>query len=312
MMDLINKNLLNELIKDSRQSWSSLAKKLNVSLNVLKRKVKELESGVIEGYVTEINSKFFMEGFIFIYLRLSSKKNIDIQRALLRINQLKYLYLIQDITNNFGIFYEFSSLDEKNQLLSFLKNVPFVSNFDIYNFSYTREPLPREIKDVEWKIISLLKNNSRVPGTKLSEVTGLSANKINYIINKLIEDEIILFTVKTNPVKISDKTMYFLLLNMKKFDNDFYKKCLNEVKKFSLFNPPIINFTSPHAFLINLLGEVNEIQNLINNICQSPLISSYSTIVWNNYHMGKNWQDLLIEKKIQSLRIREHFSKNLF
>ena len=308
-MELLDKKILNELILDSRQSWSSLSKKLNISPNILRKRVNELENGVIQGYITEINSKFFMQGFLFIYIKLASKKESDIEIILRRINQLNYLYLIQDVTNNFGLLYEFSNLKEKEQLISFLKSIPWVSNFDIYQFSYTRTPLPREIKDVEWKIISLLKNNSRMPGTELSEITGLSASKVNYIINKLVKDEIIIFTVKMNPIKIKDSTMNFLLLKLKEWDTRFYEICMNEVRDFPLFNPAIIPFSDPPALLINLLGKINEIQDIINNLCNSPIISSYKTVIWKKYELGHSWQDLLIEKKIKSLNIREHFSR---
>ena len=307
-MDLLDKKILNELLLDSRQSWNSLSKKLNISPHILKKRITTLEGGVIEGYITDINAKFFMEGFVFVYLKTSSSKEVDIQRALARINQLNYLYLIQDITNNFGLLYEFSNLREKKQLISFLESIPLVSSFEIHQFSYSKAPLPRGIKDVEWKIISLLKNNSRLPGTKLSEITGLNASKVNYVINKLVKDEIIVFTVKMNPLKIKDSTMNFLLLNLKKWDTRFYEICLSEVRDFPLFNPSVIPFSEPPSLLINLLGKMNEIQDIINNLCNSPLISSFTNIIWKKYEMGHSWQDLLIDKKIKSLRIREHFS----
>ena len=307
-MELLDKKILNELILDSRQSWSSLSKKLDISTNILRKKVNELENGVIQGYITEVNSKFFMQGFLFIYLKLSSKKQSDIELILRRINQLNYLYLIQDVTNNFGLLYEFSSFKEKEQLISFLDSIPYISSFEIYQFTYTRTPLPREIKDIEWKIISLLKNNSRMLGTELSEITGLSANKVNYIINKLVKDEIIVFTVKMNPIKIKDSTMNFLLLKLKEWDTKFYEICMNEVRDFPLFNPSVIPFSDPPALLINLLGKINEIQDIINNLCNFPVISSYTNIIWKKYEMGHSWQDLLIEKKIKTLKLREYFS----
>ncbi|MHA1893269.1 MAG: winged helix-turn-helix transcriptional regulator [Candidatus Helarchaeota archaeon] len=307
-MDQLEKKILNELILNSRQSWSSLSKKLNISVNVLKNRIQKLEDEVIEGYITELNAKYYMEGFLFVYLKLSSLKTKEIQRVLMKLNQLNYLYLIQDLTNNFAFFYEFSTINEKKQLLDYLESMSQISSIETFQFSYSRQELPRNIGDHEWKIIYNLRDNSRMAGTKLAKITGLSANKVNNTIKNLIQDEILFFTVKLNPNKIKENMMCFLLIRLAKFEEKFYHTCLNIINSRNLFNPPIIPFNNPPAFLINLLGNIDEIQNIINQICNSPLIKSYQNIIWKEYRRGYTWQDIILEKKARELNIfREIF-----
>jgi len=304
-MDLLDKKLINELLLDSRQSWSILSKKVNVTPGNLKKKMVSLNYRIIEGYITELNSNFYMQGFLFVYLKPSTRKEKDLHRLLFKINQLNYLYLIEDITGHIGFFYEFSSENEKEQLLEYLKSMTPIVKFEVYQFSYRTREFPRIISPTEWKIICLLRNNSRTPGTVLSEVSGLSASKVNYTIRKLIQDEFINFTIKINPIKIEKNTMCFLLLKLHKFDTNFHEYCINQVTNNNLFNPPIIPFTDPPAFLINLFGDTKKIQQVITNICQNyPNLIDYTNIIWKTYKTGKNWQDILIEKKIEELNLK--------
>ncbi len=303
-MDLLDKKIINELLLDSRCSWSSLAKKINLTPNILKKKIDFLNQGIIEGYITELNSSFYMQGFLFVYLKPSTRKEKDLHRLFFKIDQLNFLYLIQDVTKNIGFFYEFSTLDERDQLIEYLRSITPVVTFEIYQFLYKKRDFPRKITPTEWKIICLLRNDSRTPGTKLSEVSGLSASKVNYTIRKLIQDEFINFTIKLNPLNIEKSTMCFLLLKLHKLDMNFHEYCTNQIADNNLFNPSIIPFTAPPAFLINLLGDTKKIQQLINNICQTHQnLVSYTNIIWKKYKHGRSWQDIWIEKKIRDLKI---------
>jgi len=115
-MDDTDRQLLNLLCVNSRESIAELARKLHLSRSTVKDRIERLERrGVITGYTVRFSDSF-SEGQIKAHVMISTdpKKSAEVVRQLRTITDLKSLYAVNGIYDMIAIVSAEStkSLDE--------------------------------------------------------------------------------------------------------------------------------------------------------------------------------------------------------
>jgi len=216
-LDKKDKQILYQLDLNSRQSFNQIAKKVKLSKEVVRYRIKQLEKiGVIRGYQTLIdvsklgylNCRFFIkfqrdtpdeENHIIEYYKNHPRfwwvDSIDGFRDLGIACWVKNIYeffeIKEDLITRFGkyiydldisIYSKFYIYKREYLLDKKLKDNPIIVMFYPEIAEYDN-------KDIE--ILKLITPNARMNSVQISKKTGISVSNVNYRIRKMIEKGII-------------------------------------------------------------------------------------------------------------------------
>ncbi|MBI2499043.1 Lrp/AsnC family transcriptional regulator [Candidatus Woesearchaeota archaeon] len=234
-LDLKDKKILYQLDLNSRQSNSEIAKKVQLSKDIVNYRIKKLESeGFISGYYTIIN--FYQLGYISIrvYIKLVNTP-VDKENEILDflINN-KNTFFVVKIDGNFDIgfgtyvkdiyqfeeFYQdfkknFKKYIGKEQISIFTKvyhfHRPYIidKEFDDTKPEYLGGKLTSKYDKLDIEILKLLANNSRIPITEISSKLKIPVMTASFRIKQLEKKEII--------------QGYRFVFDFKKFNYEYYK-----------------------------------------------------------------------------------------
>lgn len=256
-IDLKDKKILLELDLNSRTSFSSIAKKVNLSKEVVNYRINRLiENKVITNFTCIIDySKINVLAFrTFLKLcNLEKEKFEEILNYLKKVSQIgwgvtiigrwdiNFIFWCRDVSE-FSIFWKNfyekygRFIEEKHTHINdwyylypkaFLVS-KYLGDMPVYNyFKNTNEKI--NLSNTDLKILSLLAKNSRMKITDISKEVGLSETTIFSKIKSLEKKKIILsYNIGVDINKLGYK--YFKLhLNFKDFNikrfNDFLGFC---------------------------------------------------------------------------------------
>jgi len=101
-MDELDKKILRELQLDARQSFTTIAQKINVSTATVSDRVKKLtEKGLICGYTTILNTSEL--GMVTMITRIKTKPGCRIEEVAEGVAELGESCCIHHITGDFDI-----------------------------------------------------------------------------------------------------------------------------------------------------------------------------------------------------------------
>ena len=219
-IDIIDKKILYELEKNSRQPYSKIAKKVHLSKNSIGLRIKKLEeNGVIKRYFTYIDN--YKLGFLAIRGHFTFKDVtpaiekkifdflIDNKHTFLVARtygffDLSVIFMIKDIHDFFNTW---EKINEKFGYYFRDKRISFFNKEIHYRLTYLlmddkKKDLKREfdvcgggnityIDSLDFKILTLLDTNSRIPLKEISNKLNKSINTISSRIRNLEKNEII-------------------------------------------------------------------------------------------------------------------------
>lgn len=268
LLDKKDRLILYHLDINSRQPYSQIAKKVSLSKNSVRLRIKDLEKNqIIKGYYTYIdNYKLGYQAirvhytfqntnpeieqtiidflahnkYTFLIARAYGSYNLSVIFAVKNIHDFYRLW--QEINDNFGIYFKDRKishyLKEYHFHLSYLlTNEQQSLNEREYEICGGGEKV--EIDHLDYQILQLLSTNARMPLIDLSSKLGKSTQTLSYRIKRLSTLGVIKrFGVLLNLSKIGYKShkAYIQL-------NDFSKK--SDILKYVMKNNNIsfIDFT---------------------------------------------------------------------
>ena len=120
-MDRLDKYIIKTLNSNTRQSFRSIARNINVSLSTISNRLKKLEEeGIIEGYIPLINrEKIGYDLTALINIKLAHGKLIEVQRQIARDDHVSCVY---DITGDWDSLI-IAHFKDRRDLNKFIKNV---------------------------------------------------------------------------------------------------------------------------------------------------------------------------------------------
>ncbi len=299
-MDKKDEKILIELIKNSRIPTNQLAKKVGISREVANYRITQLvKKGIIKEFYTEINESllgFERYGCAVQLKGISEKEEKDLINKVAKNKYITYLgpiigkwnfafdIIIKSKSNLEGVFSEIFS-GHKEKIKQYLINsLPVERGFfpaKIFGSTFEdKTPKSKKINliKIDFEILKILRDNSRIEYKELSRRLNLTANAIKYRIKNLEESGIIeSYTIAIDYSKLGIE-YYNLQIKFSGQEFSRLRKFLKENKKVKYFyrhmgNPEwdldigllIRNQKELREFLIelkNLFGNQIEIHDL--------------------------------------------------
>ncbi len=262
-LDLLDRKILFELDKNSRVSYSKIAKLVKTSPQVVKYRVEQLYANDILLYcwpMIEYRAMDYFFGLHFIKLKnLTTEKEKELYKYLNSHQHIPIIMrghgyadliiaidghgihhlneIMQDLNNKFGdLFLDWDTVIPIG-FSKFNRNYLIGNTEFTKNVAFTGAPVNAELKETDRKIISMLNTNARVSTSEIVQKTNLSYENVVRRIKILEKNGVIQnYTILLNHVKIG-YPRYRLLVK-------FSGLTKNEEKKFFTycnFHPNIIH-----------------------------------------------------------------------
>ncbi len=262
-MDKKDEKILIELIKNSRIPINQLAKKVGLSREVTNYRINNLvKQGIIKEFYTEINETLLGFERFGCAVQLKGISEKEEKEFMNKIAKSEYVTYFGPIIGkwNFAFDIILKSKEELEKVLSELffeykdKIKQHIINsmliergfFPAKIFGSNFEEKVHKIKQIElskmdFKILKILRNNSRAEYTELSKKLNLTGNAIRYRIKNMEDLGVIdSYTIAIDYTKLG---IEFYNLQIKFSDYDFSKlrKFLKENEKVKYFYKHIGN-----------------------------------------------------------------------
>ncbi|MFW9986370.1 MAG: winged helix-turn-helix transcriptional regulator [Candidatus Odinarchaeota archaeon] len=183
-MDLIDKNIIFELLVNCRVSYQTLAKKMKLSVNGIKKRIEKLtDTGIIRGYsIRPSLAMMDAEGVLALITIEDPTKSEIIQDT---IGNHPMIYAVSLLTDGSIICYGFyrgsQGLDE---LGTFLRQVPGVMKAEIHTIMAERGS-KCELKQAHLKVIQCLREDARMRIGEIAHRSRLTPRRVRKTLKEL-------------------------------------------------------------------------------------------------------------------------------
>ena len=232
-MDELDIQILSMLLDNCRESDRQIGKKIGISGNAVKSRIqKMIQNNVIEKFTLKIEPPVL--GYNVVYIVISGQDLNQILKQVKLIGEPFFVVpCIGDITVCSIVIKE--NVKAKIELAKkIMKDVRVLSIFEAQN-----PGIRSDLTKTDLEIINVLLENPRARLDEIAKATSLSTKTITRSLDKLQNDEAILFTLIYDPIKLEQFVPYAILTWINK-DLDKTLKILKEEFSSSFLQKPFI------------------------------------------------------------------------
>jgi DNA-binding Lrp family transcriptional regulator len=228
-MDSKDLEIIKLLISNSRMPFSALAKNVKLSLNGVKKRIHKLEKeGVIKGFSCELSFGILGEETGLARIKVSSAIE-RVQDVIDTIGNHELIFTVGvGIDNKIIAVFTYKTSSEVVKLENWLKSISQVETVEI--FLLLSRPIKDTIKLVpaDYKIISELRNNGRMPLQTLSERTQISTRTLKKRLDRLSNAGLIYFSTLLSPGSSEELIIFtiFCTLRLEANKIDFFQEAM--------------------------------------------------------------------------------------
>lgn len=234
-IDAINRNILSELDKNSRQAYSTLAKKVRTKKDTVKYRIDGLmEHGVINGFYTVIN--YSKLGFLLFRLYIKTErisedkkqellayliahKNVNLVFRITGLYNLSFDVWVRDIweyekfwytlIEKFGTYFSNYHSALKTSYTEFSRKYLTEGSEEKLQFTISQKTEKEDLDKLDFKILTILSTNARESLVNIAKESGTSVVTARDRMKKLIKKKVI----------VGFRTMF----NLEKLGHNYYK-----------------------------------------------------------------------------------------
>ncbi len=255
-IDTKDRKILLELDKDARKSDSEIAKKTNLSKQVVNYRIQKLlQNKIISNFYTIVNVGALGLNSYYIFLQLEKINKLKEKKLLNKLTSLPYVGWLVSGTGRWDsvlLVYAdtIKKFDEKlNEIISlcgeYLHDYNFTTLIGAEHISYKFLAETREIYSVKQtekiklpslnekdkKILEIMSQNARLPITEISKRIDLPVHTTNYRLKNLVKQKIIEgFKPKINVNKLGYQ-WHLLLIQFQNASKERKKEFINFCKQ---------------------------------------------------------------------------------
>ena len=304
-MDEIDITISLMLMANSRIPYRELAEMLNMSINSVHKRVKSLvEIGTIQNFQTKLGFPLFPNMVNVIMFGKSSIKND--KNIFNKFGKNECIYNVTLASGNIYFIHAYiKNINELDSLVSFIRktgkiNELFIGLDKSSGPNNTISSNNMTISKLDYLIINSLKNNSRKTIAEVSKEIEASTKTIRRHLNRLIENNLIRFTIDWYPDKTPQLVSMFILKLKPYIDFDDVKFNKNIQEQYSqkvIFHWAFSNL--PNFVILFIRADtMKEIQDI-----QSSLyLMEFESIEIHVLIEGKmypTWFDTYLDNKIK-------------
>lgn len=183
-MDLIDKNILYELLVNCRTSYQTLANKLDLTVNAVKKRIQKLEaSGIIREYTTFPSLAMLDAEMTLAIIKTKTPTTED--AFLDKIGAHPWIYAASILTNGdvlcFGHYIGSKGLDEFG---TFLRQVEGVTDVEFHTL-LAEKGTKFKLTPPHLKVIQCLIEDARLPMAEIAKRTQLTPRRVRSILQEL-------------------------------------------------------------------------------------------------------------------------------
>jgi len=216
VIDTKDRKILLELDKDARKSDSEIAKKTNLSKQVVNYRIQKLlQNKIISNFYTMVNVGALGLNSYYIFLQLEKINKLKEKRLLSKINSLPYVGWLVSGTGRWDsvlVIYAdtIKKFDDRlNEIISLCGEHLHDYNFttlirsehlsykfltetrELYSVKQTEKIKIPIINEKDQKILEIISQNARLPITEISKRIDLPVHTTNYRLKNLVKQKII-------------------------------------------------------------------------------------------------------------------------
>ena len=297
-LDDLDISIVKMLTTNSRRSDHSIAKRLQVTTNTVKNRIRNLvEEGVLLRFETHLSATFFNATHCWLSAQLyGSELEEKIVEELSKIDKVSF---IMPTTENLMLiamdFFNSTDLDNTIQQMSKIKEITGIDTL-IYSSQHAYKKI--EISPLDWKIIKCIRFNSRKGPSEIAKECGVSTRTVNRRLGRLHNGGVIHHTIAFNPMASKGTIVYGIGTEYDaRFPRDKVVGSIISSAK-NLFNH-FVMVNSPTVLLIFFGKRFSDIHANENAIKAVEGVRSLKTYFCTKVYYFKDWRDELIEKNTE-------------
>ncbi|MFX1525238.1 MAG: winged helix-turn-helix transcriptional regulator [Promethearchaeota archaeon] len=288
--------ILNLLLFDGRMSYESIAKRVNLTPYLVKKKIRNyMDLGVIQKFTTNLNFMLFQKSVCYTLAEI--KPETDQQKLIERIGRLDEvsggaisLQNKMQIIHTYGDDHDFKKNLEK--LMEF-EEIQNMENFILLipqnlSFKNTR------ITKTDWKIINTIKDNCRKTDVEIANELEISTKTVRRRLAYLRDNLIILFMIDLD-TSAADFLSYLLIVKFQKVASESYNDVLKIIKKYFY----VWRVANQEAFIITVfIDKLRDIDDQVREIEKLPYIKDVISFVPTKMFYFESWIDKMIKDHV--------------
>jgi Lrp/AsnC family leucine-responsive transcriptional regulator len=302
-MDKTDMSLIMLLSANSRLSYAELAKKLNLSVNAIHKRIQLLiQTGVIRTFTAKVS--LFSANAIVVFISGTSQLG-SFQELPVKLKAYGSIYWLAEGGGKFiHIGAYLKNLSELVGLVEFLKkeagfSEPTVGIMASIPFQVAQNSKPKDLTlcDLDYKIIRSLKDDSRKAVSDVANEVSVSVKTVRLRLARMMKNNMIELGLEWYPDKSND-IITLLDLHLKP-DADMAIVPYQILRKYSpntLFYWCFVNLLSVVTYTV-WTNNMNELQSLRENLEKEPCVSSIVPNILYTGYMFKTWRDQLVEEQ---------------
>jgi DNA-binding Lrp family transcriptional regulator len=303
-MDSKDLKIIKILNSNGRMPFTTIAKKVKLSLNGVKKRINKLEKeGVIKGYSCELSFGILGEETGLARINVSSAIE-RVQEVVDIIGNHELIFTVGvGIGNKIIAVFTYKTSSEVVELENWLKSISNVDTVEI--FLLLSRPIndKSRIAPADYKIISELRNNGRMPLKSLSERTQISTRTLKKRLDRLSKAGQIYFSTLLSPGSSEELIIFtiFCTLRLEAKKIDFFQKTM----RFFTENLWVgwIVVEKPVVILSFFAPNVKTIRNIEEELKQrfSDIVSTDTITGGEGFHF-QDWRANYIKKMAKEYR----------
>ena len=297
-LDDLDISILKMLTTNSRMSDHSISKRLQVTTNTVKNRIRNLtKEGVLQGFETHLSATFFNATHCWLSAQLYG--NEPEGKIVEELGEIDKVSFIMPTTENLMLiamdFFNSTDLDNTIQQMSGRKGITEIQTY-IYSSQHLHKKI--DISPLDWKIIKSIRFNSRKSPSEIARECGISTRTVNRRLRRLFNGGVIHHIIAFDPMASKGTIVYgiFAEYDTRFPRNKIVKSIASNVK--SLFNY-FVMVNSPTILMIFFGKRFSDIYDNESAIKAVEGVRSIKTYFCTKVYHFKDWRDKLIEKNTE-------------
>lgn len=297
-LDDLDISILKMLTTNSRMSDNSIAKRLQVTTNTVKNRIRNLtKEGVLQGFETHLSATFFNATHCWLSAQLSGNEpEAKIVEELGKIEKVSFIMpTTEDLMLIAMDFFNSTDLDNTIQQMSGRKGITGIQTY-IYSSQHLHKRI--DVSPLDWKIIKSIRFNSRKSPCEIARECGISTRTVNRRLKRLYNGGVIHHVIVFDPMASEGTIVYGIFVEYDaRFPRDKIMKSIASSVK-NLFNH-FVMVNSPTLLMTFFGKRFSDIYDNENATNVTEGVKSLKTYFCTKVHHFKDWRDKLIEKNMQ-------------
>jgi DNA-binding Lrp family transcriptional regulator len=212
-LDPFDKKILWELHHNCRISYQNLSRKLGISANAVKKRVKKLSDiGVIDSFTVILSPAMIGAEVLYAFVYTDGSENEKEFITTIGNNPLVFNvgFAVSGVGRVYNVYAQYTSSQDLSEIGRFLRQLHGVTQVEVHPLLPTADTKTKhippsgeisainEFSKLHLRVLSVLVDDARIPISEIAARTNLTARRVRKIIQELLESGAVMFSVRWN------------------------------------------------------------------------------------------------------------------